>query len=298
MARSACILLLALVVGLAACDSISPTDDLVGVWEPVQLDVSTIVTVDRAQPLIDPSGPTTGELRVTGDDPVSFSEFSYGLRYPDETSLGFVASGPDYSAQLSLTDRTDRYWYDSSVYELSVNGTGVVYRAQVVPFPFELDGATVRIPPTPLESDTGRFTEITGELTFASSPLRPGEEAVVTRETYGQRGRGERFVFEKGGRMRIEVSGYSDGPDVRLGRWSVTGDKLRLQVDTSPLHRGIDETYTWRLDAGELALSLAPAACDQEYRRTAGARALLVPGSVDECRVESVRSFQAVGQAG
>ena len=289
-----------LLLALAACDSGGSEDDLiVGTWRPTLSELKTVVTVTQAQPLIDPSEPTTGEILVTGDDPATFRTLGEGLRYPDETILRFGTQEPDRSASLLLTDATDRdpLGPRASAYTLSLPGVTVIYRTQTLPFPFELDGATLRIPLTTLQSDTGRFTEIAGELTFASTPLQPGEEVVIAEESYGKGERGERYVFERGGRARIEVPNYSDGLDVRTGRWSTNDDKLRLQVEGNRLYDDLDAVYTFRVSGGTLSLTPVPTPCDEEYQRTAAARALLVPGSVDHCRVETVLSFQSAAQA-
>ena len=285
-------LLVFVILGLAGCDSADDSLDsaLVGTWVPDAQEVRVVVTVDRVQPLIDLAGPTTGAIRVSGDDPATFRTLSQGFRTAERTSLTFEIQGNNQSYGLTLTDQTERWARDSQAaqYARFLPYTAVIFYADVVPFPFELDGATVRVTPTTMGSDTGRFVQISGELTLASRPLAAGEEAVVLRETFSQDG--ERLAFEPDGRLRASEPGAVDGRD---GQWTTDGGRVRLQLPRSDRRDALDESFAYRVDGGVLSLDPARVACDQDTRLTFVSRSLLIPETVDTCRVEQTRSFRS-----
>ena len=278
---------------LGACDSgqeRQPRAALVGTWVSQGHVQRTLVTVDRAQAIVDVNRPGTGDLRVTGDA-AAVLLYAGVYRSSDGREGVTVFSidsrrypfPPSYSFLTLSADRTDvTVWTGETYtqYGASHGGGPAAYTLQ--DGRLSLGGAT-------LPSAGGATVTVTGSLVLPLLRLRAGAEAEVERQEHApEPGDGtDRYEFRDDGTFRVEQRRPGSLPRSVSGTWTIL-DGQRLRLTTTPAGEPTDADYDYRIEGGVLSLGVTRDVCaepNMECLRYHEGRFAIQPGSLVRARI-------------
>lgn len=243
-------------LGLAGCDGGEPSRSahpLVGAWRSEGDYQRSLVTSARAQTVVDPSRPGSGDLRYDGNASgtvrhvtastdqagrSSFTVFSMTPHaHPFPTAYAFLSLSADATG---LT-----VWRDGAHTQYTLPHHG-----GPAPHTFEEGRLTVR--DVTLTSPGGATVQVGGSLAVATRTILAGTEQEVARRSYGNDpGESRERVFEPGGAYR-ETRTAPGASSTVTGTWEVVDEgRVRLSVEGGQL----TAVFDYDVQDGTLALS-------------------------------------------
>lgn len=242
--------LLALLV-VAACDSSSPEDALVGTWTLSGVRTDVQATSRTAQTIPDRSAAPTGAITVTGATRASLGRVANLFADPDG-NLNLAVESTDPLSTTGYVQLVVSEFVSESQASLIDADAGLSYNAYFTPRRSLVARTGGRFTVAPVVMSNGNVTATaSGILQYPEVALAPGTPTRV--ESYEESIDGTlQFVFAADGSFRATALAPDDDQSV-TGTWEIVGgDEVRITARQA----GQTETVTFRysIEAGTLVL--------------------------------------------
>lgn len=287
---------LTVLLAVAACDSASSSDDLVGVWAVMSETSEYVGVVSQGQTiadLVDPDGsipPSAGSFTVSGGESGSFST-AYRFSRNELVTQLYVASfdvnrpeRPPVRYYLSLLEFA---WGQAASLTVETDAESRSYRAESDDLTlFTRDGFRYTVNANlAATSGSEKTVLVEGALALRTRSVPAGRPVVLSEfvDTFVSfpPGSARRYVFEPDGEFATQFV-QGDTLIERVGTWERSGDQVRMPTQLL----SVDSTrYLYRVDTegGTLVLAndgtLYP--CDASCRRLQEANFSLKHGTLD-----------------
>ena len=272
-------LLLPALLLVAACDSSSPEDALVGTWTLTAAQIDTRVTSSTAQTIPDRTVEPTGTIAITGATTASLGSVVNLFADAD----GTVNLAVESTSPLSTTGYVQLVLLETateSQASLIDADAGLSYNAYFTPRRSLIarSGGRFTVGPITMSSGTATATA-SGTLRYPDLALTPGTPAVVERFEEPFDGT-VRFTFEEDGTFRATAFTPDDDQDV-TGTWALVDGDVRVTVTQG----GQTEVVTFRTTVEGNTLELVATdigdlSCTDECLSFYESTAFATPGSI------------------
>lgn len=281
---------------LAACDSSSPEDALVGTWTLTSLSTDTQVTSRTTQTIVNRSAPPSGAIAVTGATTASLGMVA-NLSADDDGNVNLAVEstvpGVPGHVQLVLSE-----FASESQANLIDADAGLGYVAYFTPRRSLVSRNGGRFTVASVTMSTGTVTaSASGTLTYPEVALTPGTPTRAERVDVPLDGTTIRFTFEEDGTFRATTLSPADDQDA-TGTWELVGGDLRISVTEGSVTETITFRYTLQGNTLEIeAADVGEFSCTGECLRSYEGLLFATPGSLSAVELLFTYRFRAGSSA-